>query len=177
MFYRYELDPDDDQHLDFVDLSKKALGFLGAKKKLVDLARTDKKSDRIEDLVKKGQTKTRIISAVSYSAPLPGSAFRPPVATPMNTMYSSTADPRPVDKKIDQVIEMMKGLALSVHILQGRAGIFGGNSELATTSVAPGPTQPSRSPPSQRFDWLEGVIRCSYCWVQDRYLRRHCSVF
>ena len=75
MFYRYELDPDDDLHMDFADLLKKALGLLGAKKKLVDLVRTDKKSDQIEDLVDKCEKKTRISSATNYSAPLPESAF------------------------------------------------------------------------------------------------------
>ena len=44
--------------MDFVDLLKKALGLLGAKKKLVDLVRIDKKSDRIENLVEKCKTKT-----------------------------------------------------------------------------------------------------------------------
>ena len=70
MFYRYELDPDDDLHMDFANLLKKALGLLGAKKKLVDLVRTDKKSDRIEDLVDKCEKKTRISSAANYSTPL-----------------------------------------------------------------------------------------------------------
>ena len=37
--------------MDFADLLKKALGLLGAKKKLVDLVCTDKKSNCIEDLV------------------------------------------------------------------------------------------------------------------------------
>ena len=101
MFYRYELDPDDDLNMDFADLLKKALGLLGAKKKLVDLVRTDKKSDRIEDLVDKCEKKTRISSATNYITPLPESAFQPPVAAPITTTYSGAVDPRPVDKKID----------------------------------------------------------------------------
>lgn len=117
MFYRYELDPDDDLHMDFADLLKKALGLLGAKERLVDLVRTDKKTDRIEDLVDKCDTKTRISSGANYSTPLPESAFQPPVATIIPTAYPGAADPRPVDKKIDQLTEMMQGLALSVRTL------------------------------------------------------------
>lgn len=64
MVYRYELDPDNDLHMDFTDLLKKALGLLGAKKKLVDLVRTDKKNGRIEDLVDKCENKTQISSAI-----------------------------------------------------------------------------------------------------------------
>lgn len=75
MFYRYELDPDDDLNMDFADLLKKALGLLGAKKKLVDLVRMDKKNDRIEDLVDKCEKKTQISSATNYFNPLPESAF------------------------------------------------------------------------------------------------------
>ena len=177
MFYRYELDPDDDLHMDFADLLKKALGLLGAKKKLVDLVRTDKKSDRIEDLVDKCEKKTRISSAANYSTPLPESAFQPPVATPIHSAYSSTADPRPVDRKIDQLTEMMQGLALSVRTLQSRAGISGGNPRTAIIPVIPGSSQPSGPTTIQRQDWPEGVTKCSYCWAADHYLKRHCSVF
>ena len=101
IFYRYELDSDDDQHMDFADLLKKALGLLRAKKKLVDLVCTNKKSDYIENLVEKYETKTQISSAVNYSTLLPESAVQPPVAISRNTMYSNAADPQPVDKKID----------------------------------------------------------------------------
>ena len=37
MFYRYELDPEDDLNMDFDDLLKKAMRFLGAKKKLASI--------------------------------------------------------------------------------------------------------------------------------------------
>lgn len=163
--------------MDFADLLKKDLRLLGAKKKLVDLVRTDKRSDRIEDLVDKCEKKTRISSAFSYSTPLPDSAFQPPVATSLPITYSGAADPRPVDKKIDQLTEMMQGLALSVRTLQSRAGIAGGNSRPATAPITPSPSQPSGPAPFQRLDWPEGVTKCSYCWAPDHYLKRHCSVF
>lgn len=177
MFYRYELDPDDHLHMDFADLLKKALGLLGAKKRLVDLVRTDKRSDQIEDLVDKCEKKTRISSAINYSTPLPDSAFQPPVATSIPIIYSGAADPRPVDKKIDQLTEMMQGLALSVRTLQSRAGISGGNSRPATALVTSGSSHPSGLALFQRLDWPEGVTKCSYCWAPDHYLKRHCSVF
>lgn len=177
MFYRYELDPDDDLHMDFADLLKKALGLLGAKKKLVDLVRTDKKSDRIEDLVDKCEKKTRISSAANYSTPLPDSAFQPPVATPMPTTYATTADPRPVDKKIDKLTEMMQSLALSVRTLQSRAGLSGGDPRTATIPVTSGLSQQSGATSFQRLDWPEGVTKCAYCWAPDHYLKRHCSIF
>lgn len=143
MFYRQELDPDDGQHMDFVDLLKKALGLLGANKKLMYLVRIDKKSDRIEDLVGKCETKTRISSAANYSTPLPESTFQPPVATLIPMTHSSTADPWPVNKKIYQLIKMMQGLALSVRTLQSRAGISGENLRTAIAPVIPGSSQPS----------------------------------
>lgn len=101
MFYRYELDPDNDLNMDFADLLKKALRLLGAKKKLVDLVWTNKKSDRIEDLVDKYEKKIQISSAINYSTPLPESAFQPPVATSIITTYFGAAYPRPIDRKIE----------------------------------------------------------------------------
>lgn len=93
MFYRYKLDPDNDLHINFADLLKKALKLLRAKKKLVDLVQTDEKSNRIEDLIDKCEKKTRISFAANYSTPLPNSTFQPPVATSMPTTYTIIADP------------------------------------------------------------------------------------
>ena len=101
IFSYYKLNPDDNQHIDFADLLKKALGLLGAKKMLVELVCTDKKSDCIEDLVKKYKTKSQISFAINYSTSLPESAFQPPVTTFRNTMYSNAANRWPMHKKID----------------------------------------------------------------------------
>ena len=30
---------------------------------------------------------------------------------------------------------------------------------------------------SLQSDWPEGVIKCSYCWAPDHYLKRHYQVF
>ena len=145
--------------------------------KLVDLVRTDKRSDRIEDLVNKYETKIQISFAANYSAPLPESVFQPPVATRISTTHSGTADSRPVDKKIDQLTEMMQSLALSVCTLQSRASISRGIPRTAIVPIILGPSQPSGPTFIQRPDWLKGVRKCSYCWAPDHYLKRHCSVF
>ena len=60
MFYRYELDPDDDFNMDFDDLLKRDMGLLGAKKKLANLVQVEKKSQKVEDLIEKCDYKTRI---------------------------------------------------------------------------------------------------------------------
>lgn len=101
MFYCYELNPNDDQHMDFTNLLKKLLGLLGVKKKLIDLVRKDKKSDRIEELREKCERKTRISSAIYYSTLLPESVFQSPITTFRNIIYSNAADSWPVDKKIN----------------------------------------------------------------------------
>ena len=133
MFYRYKLDPDDNLHMDFTDLLKKALGLLGAKKKLVDLVCTDKRMNRIEDLVDKCEKNTRISSAINHSTLLPESAFQPPVAVPINTVSSSAAHFQPLDKKLDQLTEMFQGLLLSVRTLQNKAIISGRDFRSAIT--------------------------------------------
>ena len=150
---------------------------MGAKKKLVDLVWIDKKSDRIEDLVDKCEKKTRISSAANYSIPLPESAFQPPLATPIYSVHSSIADLWLVYRKIEQLTEMMQGLALFVRTLPSRAGISGENLRAAIASVIPGFSQLSGPTTIQRPDWPEGVTKCSYCWAPDHYLKRHCTVF
>lgn len=78
--------------MDFADLLKKALELLGAEKKLMDLVQTDKKSDRIKDLVNKCKVKTRISLATNYSSLLPTSVFQLPVAMHIPTIYSGISD-------------------------------------------------------------------------------------
>ena len=112
LFYRYELDPDEDEDMDFKDLLKKALALVGSKKRMIDLIRTDKKNDRITDLVDKYEKKSKITSTLNTTAPLPESAFQPPiapvtVATPGLTVNAG-------EKKIDELTEMIRGLAFSV---------------------------------------------------------------
>lgn len=101
MFYCYKLDPDNNLPMDFVNLLKKALGLLGAKKKLVDLVWTDKKSDQIKDLVDKYEKKTQISSAANYSTFLPKSVFQTPVTTLIPITHCGAANSWPVNKKID----------------------------------------------------------------------------
>lgn len=104
MFYRYKLDPNDNLHMDFINLLKKALGLLGAKKKLVDLVCIDKKTDHIEDLIDKYEKNIQISSAINHSTFLPKFAFQPPVAVPINITYSNRTHSQSLDKKLDQLI-------------------------------------------------------------------------
>lgn len=127
MFYCYKLDSDNNLHINFADLLKKALGLLGAKKKLVNLVWIDKKSDQIEDLVDKCKKKTQISSAANYSTILPESALQPLIVTFIPTTFSGVANSWPINKKIDQLIEVMQSLALFVCTLQEKTGISGGN--------------------------------------------------
>lgn len=169
MFYHYELDPDDDLHMDFTDLLKKAFELLGTKKKLVDLVRTNKKTDRIEDLIDKCKKNNQICSAINHSTPLPESTFQILVAIFINTIYSGLAHFQPLNKH--QLIDMLQGLVLSVHILQNKAIIFGRDFRSVITKLA------LMSALAQRFDWPDNITKCPYCWVKDHYLKRHCSIF
>lgn len=140
MFYYYELALDDDLYIDFADLLKKALGLLGAKKKLVDLVWTDKKSNRIEDLVNKYEIKTQINSTANYSSFLPVFAFQPSVTMHIPTTYCSISDSRPADNKINQFTKIIQSLALSIRTLQSRVDISRGNPRAAITSVNSSPS-------------------------------------
>lgn len=117
LFYYYKLNPDNDLNINFANLLKKTLGFLRTKKKLVDLVQIANKSDQIEDLVNKCEKKTQISFVTNYFTLLPKSAFQPLVATLITKIYFGAVDLQPVDRKIDQLIEMIQGLALSIRTL------------------------------------------------------------
>lgn len=59
MFYRYELDPEDDLTMDFDDLLKKATRLLGAKKKVASSGSCQKEGEGVEDLVDNVKYETR----------------------------------------------------------------------------------------------------------------------
>lgn len=107
MFYYYKLDSNNNLHIDFINLLKKGLRLLETKKKLVDLVWMDNKSDRIENLIDKYEKKTQISSATKYSIFLPHSTFQLLVAIFIFTIYSGLANFWLIDKKIDQLIEMI----------------------------------------------------------------------
>ena len=180
MFCRYSLDSDDNLNMNFDDLFKKAMGLLGAKKKLASMVQVEKESQGVEDLVEKCNHRTRINSTPNRVITPPSvPTYQPlnfPAATPVQT---TSADYRLVDRKIDHLTEMMKGLALSVRTLQNNTGLP------ATENIQPrflpiistNPSQPNNPDASSQSDWLEGVNRCSYCWAPDHYLKRHCQAF
>ena len=112
LFYRYELDPDEDEDMDFKDLLKKALALVGSKKRMIDLIRIDKKNDRITDLVDKCEKKSKIISTFSNTSSLPESAFQPSI-TPV-TVATLGLIVNMGEKKINKLTKMMHSLAFSV---------------------------------------------------------------
>ncbi len=115
MFYRYELDPDDDLNIDFSDLLKKAMRLLGAKKKLASIVKVEKKSQEVKDLVEKCDYKTHISSTPNRlltQSPIP--THQPLIFPAPTSVHTSGVDYRPLNKKIDHLTEMMNDLALSV---------------------------------------------------------------
>lgn len=100
-----------------------------------------------------------------------------PICLIPTSVQASGNDYQPVDKKIDHLTEMMKGLALSVQILENTPGLFAENNWsrlLATKSPNLSQLMPS---PSLQSGWHEEVTRCSYYWAPNHYLKRHCQVF
>ncbi len=72
----------------------------------------------------------------------------------------------------------MKGLAFSVRTLQKNTGPFVENNRPRPLNTALfNYFQPSVPGLSLKFDWPEEVIKYSYCWAPDHYLKRHCQVF
>ena len=179
MFYRYELDPDNDLNMEFDDLLKKAMGLLGAKKKLASLVHVEKEGQEVEDLVEKCDYKTRVSPTPNHLLTPPSvPAYQPPILPAITSVQTSSADYRPVDKKIDHLTEMMKSLALFVWTLQNNTGHSAESSRPQPPSATPsGLSQPNMSGPSFQSGWPEGVNKCSYCWASDHYLKRHCKIF
>ena len=180
MFCRYSLDPDDDLNMDFEDLLKKAMGLLGAKKKLASMVQVEKESQGVEDLVEKCNQGTRISSTPNRLITPPSVSTHQPLNFPAVTLFQTTsADYRPVDRKIDHLTEMMKGLALSVRTLHNNTGLPATEnirSRLPPT-ISTNHPQSNNPDPSSQSDWPEGVTRCSYCWAPDHYLKRYCQAF
>ncbi len=84
-----------------------------------------------------------------------------------------------MDRKIDHLTEMMKGLALSVRILQNNIGFLitknvrSRLSPISSTNLL----QPNNLGASSQSDLPEGVNRYLYCWTLDHYLKWHCPAF
>ncbi len=118
MFYRYSLDLDDDLNIDFDDLLKKAMGFLETKKKLANMVQVKKESQGIEDLVEKCNHRTRISSIFNCVITLFFVSTFQPLNFPAATFVQiANTDYQSIDKNIDYLIEIMKGLALLLRTL------------------------------------------------------------
>lgn len=163
--------------MDFDDLLKKAMGLLGAKKKLSSLGQVEKADQEVENLVEKCDYKTRISSTSNRLLTQPLiPTYQPPIIPNHTSVQISGADYRPIDKKMDHLTEMMKDLALLVRTLQNNNGFSAENSRPRPLHTSSSNLPQPVPDPSFQSDWSEGVIRCSYCWATDHYLKRHCQV-
>ncbi len=84
-----------------------------------------------------------------------------------------------MDRIIDHLTEMIKGLALLVRTLQNNTGfpaIENIQPQLPPTSST-NSLQPNNPGASSQSDWPEGVNRCWYCWAPDHYSKWHCQAF
>lgn len=121
--------------------------------------------------------KIQIGFAVNYSIFLAKFTFQPSVATLIYSTNFNILDLWPIDKKIDQFIEIIHGLALSIRILQSMAGISNGNYKTAIALIILCFFPPSKFTTISRPDWPKKVTKYFYCWAPDYYLKKHCSIF
>lgn len=78
----------------------------------------------MEDLVEKCNYKTRISSTPKRLATSPSiPTYQPFSFLALTLVQTNGADYQPVNKKIDNLIEMMKGLAHLVWTLQNNTGL------------------------------------------------------
>lgn len=119
MFYQYKLDPDNYLNIEFDDLLKKVMRLLEAKKKLASLVYIEKKGQKVENLIETYNNKTHISSTPNRLFIFPSMlTHQPPIFPAIASFQANSTDYWPVNKKIDQLIEMMKGLALFVRTFQ-----------------------------------------------------------
>lgn len=67
-------------------------------------------------------------------------------------IHSSAANSWPVDKKFDQLTEMIQSFTLFIYTLQGRTSISERNSKATIVSIIFNFFQPSGSISTQRLD-------------------------
>ena len=84
-------------------------------KKLVILVHIEKKNQKVEDLIIKCDLKSCIsFNPSCFIMPPSIPAYHLPNFQSTPSVQTSCTDYRPIDKKIDHLTEIMKGLALSV---------------------------------------------------------------
>lgn len=177
LFNHYNIDLDGDAVPDFEGILKKAYSLIETRKKMVELDTTDIKNDRMSDLVNRSAKKTQLDHPFFGPSTLSDSVFQVPIvlAAPL-----ITTPPFQNDKKIDNLTDEIRSLALSIRTLQGstNAPLVTSQSELQPTHI------PSESRMRTNYretgpgkSWPEGVNRCMYYWQTDYYLKRHCQVF
>ncbi|MCJ1347605.1 hypothetical protein MMC31_005833, partial [Peltigera leucophlebia] len=116
LFNHYNIDLDGDAVPDFEGILNKAYSLIETRKKMVELGTTDIKNDRMSDLVDRSAKKTQLAHPFSGPSTLSDFVFQVPVVP---TAPLISASPSQNDKKIDNLTDMMRSLALSVRTLQG----------------------------------------------------------
>ena len=112
---RYNLDLDDEKALDFDNILKKAYIFIESRGQMVELATTDIKNDKMSNLVDKFAKKSYLKQLFSSLFALSDLVFQVPVIPSAPVV---TTSPSQNDKKIEDLIDMMQTLALSINTLQ-----------------------------------------------------------
>ena len=106
---------DNKKALDFNNILKKTYIFIKSKKQIVELATTNIKNDKISNLVHKFAKKSYLKQLFSGLFALSVLVFQVPVI-PFTSVITITLFQN--DKKIENLINMMQTLALSIHTLQ-----------------------------------------------------------
>lgn len=174
MFHHYKLDPDDDLDIESINLLKKAPRLLRAKKQIMAMVYTDKKNDRIEDLVDKCEKKLGIGSLSNNLTQLSRSAFQSFILSSASIFYSNGARVWPAYQKIDKWTKMMQSLFLLVRTLHTHVRQASLNkTPLIIFSPAKNNIQRSRS----GSNFQERVDKCNYYWGTDHHLKCDCGAF
>ena len=166
--------------MDFDNLFKKAIRLLGVKKKFANIVQVEKEGQAVENLIEKCNYKTRISSVLNCFIIPPSVPTYQPLNFPATfSVQTSGADYQPVDKKIDYLTKMMKGLALLVQTLQNNTDLLtieNTRPQLPSTFLT-NILQPNNPAFYSQLDWPEGVTKYLYCWAKDHYLKRYYQVF
>ena len=122
MIHCHEMDLNEDFNMVFTNFLMKILRLLRAKKQIIKLFLTDKKSDSIKDLVSKCKKKSRKSTSDNNFTFLLESSFHSSVVSAMTNLYSNSTTFWLADQKIEQLIEMKQNLPYFVWICHTHVG-------------------------------------------------------
>lgn len=147
LFNHYNIDLEGDAISNFEGILQKAYRLIETRKKMAELGTTDVKNDGMSDLVDRSAKKTQLGHPFSGPSTLSDSVFQVPI---ISTAPLVASIPSQNDKKIDNLTDMMRSLALSVHTLQG-------DISTSSTVAQPGPQSPKLSSESHMRTGYQGA--------------------